>query len=273
MPEKRFKRSDFGMISGLIEGREISGNLCVISPSTVCSIDRVKELLWTRGSKCVLATEEVSRETKKLIMNVQRHKGCEFVCLHRYIGHMGIDGIPSEALQKSDNYLVLLGEVVAITNSPVIAEALEEAARSGLRRVLVRGQFETGGGKEVVPIILEAVSRSGTEWIWDEDPNIRIADIVDDIDIVDIGVSVGSIDNCGEFWDEYTGERLPSEEVAKARSDEIDGLKQYKVIEKATIEECWKQTGKRPIGVRWIDCNKGGFGSSQFQESACREGN
>ena len=60
VPEKRFKRSDLGMISGLIEGREISGNLCVISPSTVCSIDRVKELLWTRGSKCVLATEEVS---------------------------------------------------------------------------------------------------------------------------------------------------------------------------------------------------------------------
>ena len=59
------------------------------------------------------------------------------------------------------------------------------------------------------------------------------------------------------FWDEYTGERLPLGEAARARSHEIDGLKQYKVIEKATIEERWKQTGKRPIGVRWIDCNKG----------------
>ena len=194
----------------------------------------------------MLATEEVSRETKRLIMNVQRHKGSEFVCLHRYIGHMGVDGIPSEALQMNDNHLVLLGEVVAITNSPVIAEALEEAARSGLGRVLVRGQFETGGGKEVVPIILEAVSRSGTEWIWDEDPNIRIADIVDDIDIVDIGVSVGSIDNCGEFWDEYTGERLPSEEVAKARSDEIDGLKQCKVIERHLL----KSVGSKQENVR-----------------------
>ena len=61
----------------------------------------------------------------------------------------------------------------------------------------------------------------------------------------------------GSFRDEYTGERLPSEEVARARSDEIDGLKQYNVIEQASIEERWKQTGKRPIGVRWIDCNKG----------------
>ena len=29
----------------------------------------------------------------------------------------------------------------------------------------------------------------------------------------------------------YIGERLPSEEVARARSDEIDGLKQYGVFE------------------------------------------
>ena len=100
--------------------------------------------------------------------------------------------------------------------------------------------------------MFEAVSRSGTDWIWNEDPSIDIADLVDDIDIVDIGVSVGSIDNCGEFWHEYTGERLPSEEVARARSDEIDGLKHYKVIEKAPIEECWNKIGKTPIGVRWV---------------------
>ena len=131
-----------------------------------------------------------------------------------------------------------MGEVPAGTNSPIIADALEEAARSDLSRILVQEGFETIGRKAVVPIIFEAVSRSGTDWIWNEDPSIDIADMVDDIDIVDIGVSVGSIDNCGEFWDEYTGERLPSEEVARARSDEIDGLRQYKVIEKASIEEC-----------------------------------
>ena len=100
---------------------------------------------------------------------------------------------------------------------------------------MVQEGFETVGKEEVAPITFEAVSRSGTDWIWNEDPRRNIADIIDDIDIVDIGVSVGSMDNCGEFWDEYTGERLPSEEVAKARSDEIDGLKQYKVIEKASI--------------------------------------
>ena len=29
------------------------------------------------------------------------------------------------------------------------------------------------------------------------------------------------------------------------------------VYEKVPIEECWKATGKGPIGVRWVDINKG----------------
>ena len=120
---------------------------------------------------------------------------------------------------------------MAVTISVVIAEALERSARSGLERKWVRDGFETDGSEGVANVVFEAVSRSGTNWLWKEGPIVDIVDIVDDVDIVDIEVSVGSIDNCGEFWDEYTGERLPSEEVARARSDEIDGLKQYKVFE------------------------------------------
>ena len=51
---------------------------------------------------------------------------------------------------------------------------------------LVQGGFETVGNKEVAHMVVEAVSRSGTDWIWNEDPSTHIADIVDDIDIVDI---------------------------------------------------------------------------------------
>ena len=94
--------------------------------------------------------------------------------------------------------------------------------------------------------MFEAVSRSGTNWIWNEGPIADIVDIVDDVDIVDIEVSVGSIDNCGEFWDEYTGERLPSEEVARARSDEIDGPKQYTISERVSVEECCKEIDGLP---------------------------
>ena len=80
-PEKRLRRNEVGMISALNADDQCSENLRVISPTTVCSIERVKELVWTRGSRCVLGTEQVSKGTKKLIMDIQRHKNCEFVCL------------------------------------------------------------------------------------------------------------------------------------------------------------------------------------------------
>ena len=72
--------------------------------------------------------------------------------------------------------------------------------------------------------MFEAAPRSGTDWIWKEDPIVDSVDIVDDVDHVGMEASVGPIDNRGEFGDEYTGERLPSEEVSRARSDEIEGL-------------------------------------------------
>ena len=42
----------------------------------------------------------------------------------------------------------------------------------------------------------------------------------------------------------------------KARQDEIEYFKQHKVYTKVPIEECIRVTGKKPIGVRWIDVNK-----------------
>jgi len=203
-----------------------SGSLRIISPTTVSDPTRVKELLWTQGSTCVLGTELISSKTKELITTIQRHKNCEYVRLYH-----DKEVFPSTMLNAVEDHLIGIGEVVAVTNSVVIAEALERAARSGLERKWVCDGFETVGSEGVANGVFEAVSRSGTSWIWKEDPIVDIIDIVDDVDIVDIDVPVGSIDNCGEFWDEYTGERLPSEEVARARSDEIDGLKQYGVFE------------------------------------------
>ena len=102
-------------------------------------------------------------------------------------------------MNAAEGHLIGIGEVVAITNSPIIAEALEQAARSGLERIWVRKGFETVGSEGVANIVFEAVSRSGTNWIWNDGPIVDVVDIVDDVDIVDIEVSVGSVDNCGEF--------------------------------------------------------------------------
>ena len=59
------------------------------------------------------------------------------------------------------------------------------------------------------------------------------------------------------FWDDMSGASLDSEKVKKARSEEIKYVKHHEVYDNVDEEECWRITGKAPIGTRWIDVNKG----------------
>ena len=188
-PEKRLKRNEVGMLSTFDAEEYCSGSLRVISPTTVSDPTQVKDLLWTQGSKCVLGTDLVSNKTKALITNIQLRKKCEYVCLYH-----DREVVPSNMLNSVEDHLIGIGEVVAATNPAAIAEALEQVARSGLERKWVCDGFETVGSEGLANIVFEAVPRSGTNWIWKEDPVVDIIGIVDDVDITDIDVPVGSID-------------------------------------------------------------------------------
>ena len=58
-------------------------------------------------------------------------------------------------------------------------------------------------------------------------------------------------------WDDLTGEQLDPKEVAKARQEEIGYYRSMNAFKVVPISESWEVTGKAPIGVRWIDTNKG----------------
>ncbi len=45
--------------------------------------------------------------------------------------------------------------------------------------------------------------------------------------------------------------------VDAAGQVEMETLKTDGVYEKVPIEECWKNTGRAPVGVKWVDTNKG----------------
>ena len=46
----------------------------------------------------------------------------------------------------------------------------------------------------------------------------------------------------------------------EARMEEVKGIHQMKVYMKVPMNKCLDETGKRPIGTRWVDTNKGGKG-------------
>ena len=59
-------------------------------------------------------------------------------------------------------------------------------------------------------------------------------------------------------WDDVSGMELDPEKVKEARKAEVCYYRKMGVYEKVPIEDCYRQTGRSPIGVRWVDVNKGG---------------
>ena len=69
------------------------------------------------------------------------------------------------------------------------------------------------------------------------------------------------------YWDDSKGGYLDPKLVRKARMEEIAELHRYKVYEKRPIAECIAVTGKKPMGIRWVDTNKG---ANEIPESRSR---
>jgi hypothetical protein len=60
-----------------------------------------------------------------------------------------------------------------------------------------------------------------------------------------------------KYWDDLSGEELDPSLVMAARSEELKEFVKHNVYNKVPISKCWEATGKAPIGVRWVDVNKG----------------
>ena len=60
-----------------------------------------------------------------------------------------------------------------------------------------------------------------------------------------------------ETYDANTGEVLRKDLVTIARAEEMETFKKFGVYTKRPLKECWDETGKGPIKVKWVDINKG----------------
>ncbi len=55
------------------------------------------------------------------------------------------------------------------------------------------------------------------------------------------------------IWDDISGKVLDCDLVAAARIEEREEFRKHRVYVKVPIEECLERTGKKSIGVRWVD--------------------
>ncbi len=78
------------------------------------------------------------------------------------------------------------------------------------------------------------------------------------------GVDVGQLEILkllekldGIPYDASSGEASDEELVQKTRMIEMETSKKTGVYAKVPLEDCWKDTGKKPLGVKRADVNKG----------------
>lgn len=59
------------------------------------------------------------------------------------------------------------------------------------------------------------------------------------------------------IYDDMSGKPLDWNLVKQAREEEMAEVRKHKIYEKVPLTMCYEETGKNPIGVRWVDINKG----------------
>ena len=57
-------------------------------------------------------------------------------------------------------------------------------------------------------------------------------------------------------YDDVTGPELDPKLVQEARQAVMRYLKKMRLYRKVSKQRCWQLTGKKPIGVRWVDVNE-----------------
>ena len=60
-----------------------------------------------------------------------------------------------------------------------------------------------------------------------------------------------------EFWDDMSGKRLDARLIKEARDEEMVEVRKHAVYVKVPLSQCRDETGRAPVGVRWVDVNKG----------------
>ena len=68
-----------------------------------------------------------------------------------------------------------------------------------------------------------------------------------------------------EYVDDVSGQPLSRELVKAARDEEMVEYEQHQVYSKRPISECIRVTGKKPIGSKWIDINKGDVSNPNYR--------
>jgi hypothetical protein len=158
-----------------------------------------------------------------------------------------------------------------MSSSPAILEALARRCRGGHDHSPLLGGTRARDAAAYPPGLCRAIAQGATEQLRRDDR----ARSVDRLLAVRSGPASTEV-HCDEpqdrvrdegdelaawaateVYDEITGAALPPSLVQAARAEEVKFMLEWGVWERALVTDCWRETGKAPIGSKWVDVNKG----------------
>ena len=183
------------------------------------------------------AREKREVECAEIIRNqLEKSKGY----LHE-VGRVEVgECVQWSARKGGDIYQVRWGTTSWITNMKEVSEAAKEMRRKGegWGAVVKAGVRNFMKNKGMITEVDEHVSHG-------EDPQVQPEE--------------------GEFWDSVSGVPLKPQLVKRAREEEMREFSKHGVYVKVPVKECLERTGRKPIGVKWVDINKGDEESPEYR--------
>ena len=178
-------------------------------------------------------------------------------------GLMSKDGLGEGFVRKSTGFM---------TNAPCVAMELMRRCPNRCRKMAHRHVTLEGGRTRPAQVYPDELCRAICRGMMDQIDRDRRGqfmlanlqgtrkeanDIQEQLNIEFKTVEEDQPEELEPAWDDVVGAQLEVDKAKKARAEEVEYIRRLKLYTKVHASERWRNTGKAPIKVRWIDINKG----------------
>ena len=143
-----------------------------------------------------------------------------------------------------------------LTNSPELAAVLSRRCPGCEYHQHLIGGRRTEVAAEYPPRLVTAILRTLKDYL-DNHGEINILEGTGPVPESELQLW-HPVDSTGEhFWDDVRGGWLDAGKVKAARKVELEWMMARGVFEVVELDEAYRQWGRKPIPLRWVDTNKG----------------
>lgn len=183
-------------------------------------------------------------------MRIQAGQGMYFMYSHQIEAKSWSLSCMRRLAKMGEVRTIVLGENLWMTNSNEVRRMLGRMKMFGAdwSRRPIGKEYGERMSDEVFEALMQQMRCDG---------RINAGEVGAVVPMEEVDIWWGNAGGNEEFGDDLSGEPLKPDLVRQARTEEMVEVRKHTLYTKVPVEEAMRVTGKRPIGTRWVDINKG----------------